>query len=438
MQERLYVEFFATLADQGFSLDELAIRTKEVYESEGMPGFVGLLLRLYEERICIELVSGKREWQWSRCCSAPRWEYYRSSQRKFRTSIGTVRIQWRRLKCRNCRGSIVPLREALQIRSYQSKTRELEKIVIELVSEQSYRRSCNHLKTIGEIPVPKSTAHRWVMQSDLDLLKIGRRRLEVVMADGTGYKPAAGEQKGELRVALGFTRRGEAIPLGSWSGCSWEEIGRQLREKLKRRKKVEILVCDGEPGLAEALCQLANRTQRCQWHQVHDLDRFMWMDKAPRRERRKAQSRLAAIFGIQLPEADYQPIKDAHKQEIRKSLTEALQKFETLTRELYFRGYHRAAVYMKRAKTHLFSYVQFWLETGIITPRVSSFLERTMREIARRIKKIGFGWSKKGVTKITYIIMKRFTSDYEWQSFWQSQMRISENVFIFFRGVKAA
>lgn len=40
-----------------------------------------------------------------------------------------------------------------------------------------------------------------------------------------------------------------------------------------------------------------------------------------------------------------------------------------------------------------------------------------MREIARRLKRIAFGWSPKRAAKMTRIILKRFTSAGEWVQF---------------------
>ena len=45
-----------------------------------------------------------------------------------------------------------------------------------------------HPKTIGEIPVPEFAAHRWVVQSDCDMIGTGSEIFGVLCADGTGYK----------------------------------------------------------------------------------------------------------------------------------------------------------------------------------------------------------------------------------------------------------
>lgn len=168
MQNIIAMEVLSAVSEKGFSLDELVFKTKELFEKEGLAGFVALILRLVDERICLDLVNGKSLKNLSTCCSQPRYHYLDQLDRRFRTSVGKVIFRWRRLRCQNCGRTIIPLRNFLGLELYQSKTSELEKIVAEVVSEQSYRRSSSHLDIIGCIPVPKSTAHRWVAQSDCD------------------------------------------------------------------------------------------------------------------------------------------------------------------------------------------------------------------------------------------------------------------------------
>ncbi|MCB0341724.1 MAG: hypothetical protein KDD59_05720, partial [Bdellovibrionales bacterium] len=87
-----------------------------------------------------------------------------------------------------------------------------------------------------------------------------------------------------------------------------------------------------------------------------------------------------------------------------------------------------------RAKKGMFAYLRTWLHMGLKNPRVSSMIERMMREIGRRIKKIGFGWSKKGAEKMTKIIIKRITSAGEWEEYWKNRLNITGNVRLTFLG----
>ena len=44
--------------------------------------------------------------------------------------------------------------------------------------------------------------------------------------------------------------------------------------------------------------------------------------------------------------------------------------------------------HVKRGGKNIFTYLERWLKTGLITPRVSSMIEHMMREISRRLKRI--------------------------------------------------
>ena len=184
MQNIIAMEVLSAVSEKGFSLDELVFQTRELFEKKGLAGFVGLILRLTDERLCREMVQKKTKHDRPACCSEPRYEYQGLLCRQFRTSVGTVAMRRRRLRCCNCGRTNIPLRDFLGLAPYQSKTSELEKIVTEIVSEQTYWRSSSHLSTIGSIPVPKSTAHRWVERSDCDQIDDSDETFDMLVSDG--------------------------------------------------------------------------------------------------------------------------------------------------------------------------------------------------------------------------------------------------------------
>lgn len=441
MQNIIALEIVSAVSETGFSLDELVVRTKELFEREGMPGFVGLVLSLVDELICHRLVRGQSKWKPKPCCGHGRYEQSRRDNKQFRTSVGTVRITWRRLRCTKCGKSFIPLMEFLGLERYQSKTAELERMVAEVVSEQSYRRTSRHLDLIGEIPVPKSTAHRWVMQSDCDELKVDGKAVGIVIADGTGYKRRPDSEKnnrGELKVVLGVDSTGTVLPIGTWSGDSWEDIGKQIKDNtIEWKKEGKILVCDGERGLGDALASLVEDQQRCHWHMPHDVNYAMWEDKAPLGQRKDMQRQVAGLIGLELPEEDFEKVSQEDKNDLLEKTKKAEDKLEELIAELAGKNYYKAATYVRNAKKKLFSYVRFWLKYGLVCPRASSMIERMMREIGRRLKKIAFGWSEKGAAKMARIIIKRITSAGEWEKYWNDRLRLNGKVLLVFRGAKA-
>jgi hypothetical protein len=441
VQNTLYIEIIGSMSEKGFSLDELVIRVKELFETKAMAKVVGLLLSLADEYLCWNIVRGKKGWSPEACCPLAEYEHKDRLDRRFRTSVGLVEIRWWRLRCKKCGKTVIPLREFLGIEHFQSKSAEMEKMVAEVVSEQSYRRTSRHLDLIGEIPVPKSTAHRWVMESDCDELAVDGKAIGIVVADGTGYKRRPDGEKnnrGELKVVLGVGSDGTVTPIGAWSGESWEDIGKEIKDNaVNWKKKGKILVSDGEMGLAEALASIVEQAQRCHWHAAHDVSYKMWEDKAPLDERKAMQSRVAGLIGIEVPEEDFEKVKEEDKAELAVKTEKAEEKLDELVAELAGKGYTKAASYVRNAKENLFSYVRFWLKYGLVCPRAASMIERMMREIGRRLKKIAFGWSEKGAAKMARIIIKRITSAGEWDDYWKKRLRLNGNVVIILRGVTA-
>lgn len=435
MQKIITLEVISSISEKGFTLDELVIVTRRLFEEQGMAGIVSLILDLVDERICMDMIKGKRGRK-EPCCASPHYSYHDRLGRQFRTSAGVVNIRWRRLRCMHCGSTTLPLRESLGLERHQSMTGELEKMVAEVVSEQSYRRSSSHLEMIGQIPVPRSTSHRWVAQSDCDQIPEHEGKLDILFADGTGYKkrPAAGgkdDNSGQLRIALGVDKSGQMVPLGAFSGVSWDRIASVIRGKRKDGEHLaDMLVSDGEFGLCKALGKLCSAGQRCHWHLIRDLGQAMLTHKAGIQERRVAQKHLAAIIGLELPSEDMEEVRQQDRSDILEARNHADKELGRLIKKLVDKSYYKAADYLIYARRNIFSYVDRWLQTGIVSPRVSSFIERVMRELARRLKRMAFGWSEKGAAKMARIIIKRFTSADQWESYWKQRLNLQGNVIL--------
>ena len=443
MQNSIQMELLNATAEKGFSLDELVFKLRELMQEKGMPGIIGFILNIIDESLCINICQGNSIWTPTPCCKSPNYEILDHLDRNVRTSAGKIQFKWRRLRCRSCGKTTIPLRSFLGLDAYQSKSTELERIVVETISEQSYRRGSKHIKNIGQIPVPKSTAHRWVAASECDEIDPGNNTFGLLLADGTGYKRRPDKAKGisnrgNMRIAFGVENTGQMTVLGAWSEKDWESISKEIQMKRKNEKPVaEMLVSDGEPGLMEALGELCSNQQRCHWHGVRDLNYAMWNDKVSLNERKKSMQEFAGIIGIELPKEDFERVSASDKTDLLKTVEEAKKKVNTMRERMERKGYAQAAVCVRNISRHLFQYVHRWIKTGIVTPRVASWIERVMREIARRLKRIAFGWSEKGAAKMTRIVMKRFISAAAWEEYWKKKLRIEGNVSWFLKNIKA-
>ncbi len=88
------------------------------------------------------------------------------------------------------------------------------------------------------------------------------------------------------------------------------------------------------------------------------------------------------------------------------------------------------------ARARMFRWLEFWLETGLVTPATTGYLERLMRELGRRLKKIGFGWTDAGAAQRARIPLRRITDPREWAEYWKKRLRLDGRVRILFRRVQ--
>jgi transposase-like protein len=241
-----------------------------------------------------------------------------------------------------------------------------------------------------------------------------------------------------LRVLVGRTAAGQWKPLGAWSGPTWAEIVAQVAPADSEQPvRAEIAVCDGENGLGQALAKLANRQQRCPWHLVRDLSIALWKDGATLERRRAGQQELNELVGIELPAGDLERVKPEERAALEARVKHAEAQLDQLVRTLREQGYQRAANYISDAQGKLFRYVEFWLATGVVCPRTTSWIERLMRELGRRLKKIAFGWSERGAARMACVILRRITDAAEWDAYWRQRLGLEGNVLLSLQCVKA-
>jgi len=80
------LEVLTSVAENGFSLNELVISTVDLFTRKGMPGLIGLVLRLMDETLLLRLQQKKSAWQPPACCEQPDYESPDQLARSFRTS----------------------------------------------------------------------------------------------------------------------------------------------------------------------------------------------------------------------------------------------------------------------------------------------------------------------------------------------------------------
>jgi hypothetical protein len=317
---------------------------------------------------------------------------------------------------------------------------------METVTNQSFRRAAKNLHDTMGFGTAHTTLHRWFTKTDVTNMEVNKK-VDFLVADGTGFKKDYDEKdsnRGEIRIVIGYNESGEVIPFGAWTRASWKDIGRFLKsknhpsEKIKFKPIAKTLVTDGEEELVNALKKLANSHQRCLFHMTHELTPLLrYQDIVGKDEAIKISDQLHDLLYLDLPETDADPLKSLEdKLKIEVKLKAMKVGIDDFINELKMLGYKKAKTFVENARAQLFTYIDNWLKTGISNPKVTSLVERIMREIKRRIKKIGFKWSEKGAEKMTRLVLLQLSSTkHFWESHWAIKMGMEANIKLSFLGV---
>lgn len=348
---------------------------------------------------------------------------YRNVPRRFSTVFGKLGVPLRVAECCKCGARYSPLLSALKIGRYARREDNFEHEVIEAVIDTNYRR----LTDGRSIDISLGGIHNIVVGSDVDQLyhdPVSVTDLSAIMADGTGVKQHKG-RKGELRSVIGITTKGHVEPLGSFTNTDWSEIERTVRERIKEAEPYDIpFIYDGEPGLDDFLADVAE-SQRCTWHGPRGLYHALWEDGLKKKDSQPETDKIKRLIGIELPEGDFEILKDEDKQQVNAKYQSSKSEIEELIKTFREKGYSHGASYLENLSDRIFTNVELWLKTGVIAPKTTSLLERVFREIGRRLKKIAWGWSDKAVTNLSKMIMIRQYSREKWEQYWKEKLGIN-------------
>lgn len=343
-----------------------------------------------------------------------------SEERRLQGKKLTVRFRPAIIECQNCGKKFTPVLEALELEPHQRWSTGLEQLAMEAVADTSYRRGAHQLEVLGEVPVPKSTMHRWAVNVDWPVGKSEGK--EFLLADGTKFKRQPGE-RGEVRIVLEIGKNGQLRVLGVWAGTSWKDIGKEVKRRI--RGQPDLFIGDGERAMEMWIGGIAKQVQRSHWHLVRDSRVMLWHDGVKGKEAKDVMRKLSQLLAIEIPQGDMEQVSDLDKAELELRLATAERELAELQEGFEKKGYGKAAQYLENARENLFRHLRLWLQTGIIAPRTASIVENVIKELGRRLKKVGWNWSDQGATKMGRMVMLRRYDPEQWKKFWQDRMNLN-------------
>ena len=446
MQYNITTSLIVSLSENGFGLDELIYRMEDVANKKAFPQLLKTIILLVDENLKLKvMLKQPLPTKCSCACECPNLILDGGMPRKIRTRLGIIDLpRITRVKCKHCAKTFTPLTLMCGLEKNQTMSNELAKLVLEQCAQESYRVATGNIHEMTAAKESHSTFRRWVLKTEADEIRIPEGTMGavpgVLYADGTKCKSISADGhscKGDVKVLLGVRNEGTVFPIGTWTGHETRQnISDQLAKRQVKFPDGTILICDGEIGLAESLSKLASDEQRCQWHIHRDLYHMMRLNGGKIKDVRPMQERLRGIMAIELPKESFSLVPEDRKASITAKMVQAEKDLDMLINDIRLKGYTAAVNYLERAKHAMFGYVRRWLALGLVCPRASSFIERTMRAIGRRIKKLGYNWKDEGVGKIARIVLKLFATEGEWEEYWRKRMDLNQSVMLSFKVLK--
>ena len=171
---------------------------------------------------------------------------------------------------------------------------------------------------------------------------------------------------------------------------------------------------------------------------THELTPLLrYHDSVGKDEAIKLSDQLHDLLYVEIPEPNEDPLKSLEdKLKIEAHILKMKKSIDDFILELKMMGYRKAKTFVENAKEQLFTYVENWVKTGLSNPKVTSLVERIMREIKRRIKKMGFKWSEQGAEKMTRLILLQMSSTKQhWENHWAQKMGVNADIKLTFEGI---
>jgi transposase-like protein len=429
MKQNLSVNLLVRLQKLDFTLDEVIIEFEQVFKMRGMPGILEVIFEYIDGLLVNNIATAVIPKMKHECCSNDTWHSHGWTTKNVKTSMGTLKLRLKRMKCL-CKTTHTPFHLFFGLSKQKNFSNELQKKCCELVCNQSYRRSARELNSIGNLDIKKNELYRIVNSCDLDFQNTKNlKNIDSLMADATKYKPHFEEQKSDLKILVGLTTDNKPVPIGAWIFKGWKAIGNELKKNNSPANKLlmfkpiaNVLITDGEIAIIKGLKHLAHHLQRCQWHFVRDFkNAYVYQGKGDKSECKKIQNEIYENINncISALNKDEKSIID--------SIVKAELHLEDLEKKLDQGKLNQAATYVRNARQELFTHLKIILATGEEVYRTTSVIERIMRELARRFKRIAHNWSEAGAERLARMLL-RYTLDKKgWDKVWEQKIIITGN-----------
>lgn len=307
--------------------------------------------------------------------------------RKLKTSSGELEFPLKQVTCRDCRRTWSPFGQMLGLRPRQRIAEELERKLVECVTDLPYGKTCRLARAWLGASVSPRTLHKHVQERGSKVRFTPAEPTAVVLADGTKVPAGSSERGMEVRFSFQIIGRckenGRTVVQKRIAG--WGTGSGGWKQALPPGIATEVIVTDREKGLPKLLAKRfpTLRHQHCEWHLCHTLNHLLYLDGVKLDERKQLKAELGKIVW-------------------GKTITNRRERYEVLCSQVA--GYRKAHAMLMDAKENALFDIPS-------RERTTSVIEREMREINRR-SDVGVRWSERGIDNLLRLrAAKRINKD---------------------------
>lgn len=348
--------------------------------------------------------------------------------RQFRTPMGKVTVRFIKFVDSRDGHVCMPGRRALDVPAYKRWLPWCLTPAAGLLAKVSFMHGSKEAARLqGEAP-SKSTIQRRLP----DLIGNGdftpylrKRRFRYLMVDGTGarFQNRADDDRpkfyeGEIRFAFASVGENKSFELvGMWVEKSWKDCAQELYSRMST-DRLEVLICDGGPGIEDAFALPGMRIQRCQWHGKRDLSFILYQDGVKKAQQQEVMKAFAAVPLVGWDKEKIETLREEDFKTLGDLQGKTLHAFCDLYFFLHSKGYHNAAVYLSNLAQPFVTFINHILDTGKIIPATSNIIEGKISLFKNRIKAIGKRWSEAGLLRWLAIAVRKLLPEFKWEKLW--------------------
>jgi hypothetical protein len=217
-------------------------------------------------------------------------------------------------------------------------------------------------------------------------------------ADGTKLAlQAHGHDAGhaDLRLVVGSRTPHSRLEVLDFSlGQAWETIAERLRARFPMPP--DVLVSDGEPGIAEALSGPQTVHQRCLVHARRNLQFALYQDRVKGAAQGPITEAFARIPALQACQAEVDRLARADRTTLQALLEASQDAFAAVSRRLPAETFPHTRQYVLGLVETGLAYLRQLLAGGPAPLVSTNRTESLMSRLALRLKRIGRRWSVPG------------------------------------------